>query len=75
MVERVLSAPETSRSRKVRNLTEWELQALVEDAQFADRALKGERDPLTPRIMRLLNEGQELRTQQAEREFHFHEET
>jgi hypothetical protein len=54
----------------VRNLTEWELQALVADAQFADRALKGERNPLTPRIMRLLNEGQELRTQQAEREFH-----
>ena len=55
-------------------LTEGELEQLLKDVQFADRLCKGHRDPMTPRIIRLLDEARELRDQQAEREFHYHEE-
>ncbi len=58
-----------------RNLTDAELEQLLKDVQFADRLCKGHRDPMTPRMIRLLSENRELREQQGEREFHYHEET
>jgi hypothetical protein len=59
------------------NLTDAELEQLLEDAGRADKRLRPvSRDyqPLVPRIMRLLGEARELRDQQSEREFIFNEE-
>jgi hypothetical protein len=58
-------------------LTDAELEQLLEDAGGADKRLRPvsrNYQPLVPRITRLLGEARELRDQQSEREFHYHEE-
>jgi hypothetical protein len=73
LVERVLSAP-TSQEVRMSHLTDAELEQLVNDVARSDRVNRGAIPPLVTRITRLLAEARQLREQQAEREFHYHEE-